>query len=137
MKHLLAALLLVPVVASAQVSAPIANWSVQHQPAAATAATISRAAVATRRHVATGLTVCVSGVAAQPTLVFNLRDGATGAGTILWSARLMAPLGSGQCVVLSGLSIPGSVNTAMTLESAAAPAATNFATVSLQGYDKF
>ncbi len=116
---------------------PLVAWAVQHQPAAAAQATISKAAVATRRHVATSITVCVSAVAAQGTLIFNLRDGATGAGTILWSVRLMAPAGQGMCVSSGPVDIPGSLNTAMTLESAAAPAATNFATVALAGYDAY
>lgn len=111
-------------------------WSVQHQPAAATQATISQAAAAGVRHVAKHLTICVSAVAAQPTLVFNLRDGATGAGTIVWSARLMSAAGAGQCLS-ADVDIIGTAGTAMTLESAAAPAATNFATVALNGYDTY
>ena len=109
-------------------------WSIQHQPAAATAATISQAAQAGTRHIAKHLTVCVNGVAAQPSLVFNLRDGATGAGTILWSARLSALAGDSNCQS-ADVEIIGTTNTAMTLESAAAPAATNFATVTLNGFD--
>jgi hypothetical protein len=137
MKKLFAALVLLPFVAFAQV--PPAGgfsktWAVYHQPAAATQATISKAAATGKRHVATSITVCVSAVAAQGTLIFNLRDGATGAGTIVWTARLMGPAASGQCVSSGPLAITGTSNTAMTLESAAAPAATNFATVSLAGY---
>jgi len=123
--------------AQAASSAALSVWAVFHQPVAATQATISKAAGGTTvKHVATSLTVCISAVAAQPDIIFNLRDGATGAGTIVWTARLAAPtVGDSKCVVSPPLYIVGSSNTAMTLESAAAPAATNFATVSLSGYD--
>jgi hypothetical protein len=110
------------------------TWAVQHQPAAATAATITKALVTQRRHVATSITACVSAVAAQPVVIVNLRDGATGAGTILWSGRLMATIGQGMCLTTGPIAIVGTAGTAMTLETASAPAATNFATVSLAGY---
>ncbi len=112
------------------------QWAIQQVPAAATQATISRAAVAGRRHVATSVTVCVSAGAAQGALAFNLRNGASGAGTVLWSALLSASAGQSMCVALP-VNIAGSTNTAMTLESAAAPAASNFATVALTGYDTY
>lgn len=141
MKTLLLAVLLflfTPAVASADLpnNVPHSNaWAVQHQPAAATAATITQAAKTGYKHVATSITVCIQATAAQTSVVFNLRDGTTGAGTILWSARLMGVIGTGQCVTSGPVVIPGTVSTAMTLESASAPAATNFATVSLAGYD--
>jgi hypothetical protein len=139
MKKLLLVLLVLLVAALpalAEAQTPHTRWSIQHQPAAAAAATITRSAVTAMRHVATSVTVCVNAVAAQGTLIFNLRDGATGAGTILWSVRLMAPIGYGSCVSLP-IDIPGSAGAAMTLESASAPAASNFATVALTGYDTF
>lgn len=129
------ALALLPLVALSQ-ALPASYWSLQHQPAAATQATISQAADANGRHVVTSITVCLSAVAAQTSLLFNLRDGATGAGTILWSARLAGPAGSGQCQT-ANVTIVGTKNTAMTLESSAAPAATNFATVTLNGYTTY
>lgn len=138
MKKFFSLLLLLPTLALAQVppsGGHASTWAVQAQPAAAAVATISKAAAgANYRHVATSITVCVSAVAAQAPLAFNLRDGATGAGAILWTVKLSAPLGYGQCVTVGDLAITGSLNTAMTLESAAAPAASNFATVSLTGY---
>lgn len=119
------------------VSAAPGEWSVVSQPAATTAASASRAAAAAGvKHVAVSATVCISAVAAQPDIIFNLRDGATGAGTILWTVRLASPtIGSSLCVTSPRLNIIGSAATAMTLESAAAPAATNFATATLAGYD--
>lgn len=111
------------------------DWAQQDTPAAATQATTSRAAgAAGTRHVCTSITISLAAVAAQVPLIFNLRDGATGAGTILWSVTLNAPAANGRDVVISGLSIVGSDATAMTLESAAAPAATNFAAVAMTGY---
>lgn len=123
--------------AQAAPQSALGTWSIFHQPVAATQATISKAAGGTTvKHVATGITVCISAVAAQPDIIFNLRDGATGAGTIVWTARLAeATVGGSKCVVSGPLNIVGSSNTAMTLESAAAPAASNFASVTLSGYD--
>ena len=137
MKKFFVALLLIPALALAvPANLDLARtWAVNHAPAAATKPTISKAAVAGIRHVATSATICVSGVAAQPDLVFNLRDGATGAGTVLWTARMAAVIGTANCFASPPFNIPGSLNTAMTLEAAAAPAATNFATVTLTGYD--
>lgn len=130
------AVAVLPVLAVPQASV-YSSWAIYHTPAAATQATISRAAAANTRHVATSVTVCLNAVAAQAApVVFNLRDGATGAGTIKWSVSLVAPAGSAQCVT-APLSIPGSTNTAMTLESAAAPAASNFVTVAISGYDTY
>jgi hypothetical protein len=136
MKKILLALLVAALPALSPAQSVFSFWAIQHQPAAATAATISAAAATGARHGATSITVCVSGVAAQPTLVFNLRDGATGAGTILWTVKLSAVIGTSQCQT-ANVQIIGTSNTAMTLESAAAPAATNFATVSLNGYDTY
>lgn len=112
-------------------------FSVVSQPVTATAASASAPAAANNsRHVAVGAIVCISAVAAQPDIIFNLRDGATGAGTILATWRLAAASGTSKCetLPLAG-EIPGTRNTAMTLESASAPAATNFATATLLYFD--
>src|SRR3954468_6027646 len=60
------------------------NWGVGAVPAAATQATISKAAVAGVRHVCRGISACLStGATAQAVAaILVLRDGATGAGTI-------------------------------------------------------
>ena len=73
----------------------------------------------------------------QAALEFVVRDGATGAGAILWRIKLACPAGDSRSVVLSGLNIIGSVATAMTVESVGAPAATNVATVTMTGYTAF
>jgi hypothetical protein len=65
-----------------------------------------------------------------------LRDGATGAGTILASWAIAIPATAGACAILSlaGLEIIGSPNTAMTLEFAAAGGALTFQSVTLTGH---
>jgi len=113
------------------------GWSVEHRPAATTQATISRAAIIGGGHVCTSITVTVVPTVAEVTaggVVFVLRDGATGAGTVLWSTRIIAAAGTSQVVTLGGLNIKGSNLTAMTLESTGAPTATNFVAVSMTGY---
>lgn len=116
-----------------------AEWSLAHTPAVGVRATITRAAVANARHVCRSisatLSVAVADVAVAGVLV-NLRDGATGAGTILWSKRLAIIDAAGGLaqVELAGLNITGSVNTAMTLEFAAAPGGASFEDVAISGY---
>lgn len=111
------------------------EWAINHAPAANTTATISKAAGgAGVRHVCKGFSVSINAVAAiAAPLTVNLRDGATGAGTILWTDRIMAPAGTTARLDRSGLNIVGSANTAMTLEFTAAPGATNFENVNLNG----
>lgn len=119
----------------AQLSTQPGEWAVNHAPAANTTATITKAAGgAGVRHVCKGFSVSINAVAAiAAPLVVNLRDGATGAGAILWTDRLMAPAGTTFRLDRSGLNIIGSANTAMTLEFAAAPGATNFENVNMNG----
>jgi len=114
---------------------PASTWSVIDTDVGATQSTASRAAGGgTVRHVATGITICRGDtVAAAPALV-HLRDGATGAGTILRSWVIAVGAGLSQCENVTGLNMTGSANTAMTLEFAAAGAATSTSTVTLTGY---
>jgi hypothetical protein len=115
-----------------------ADWAINHLPAAAAQATISKAAGAAGvKHVATSVSGAVStvGTAQTAALVFNLRDGATGAGTVLWALQVSLPVNTTWSFFLGGLNIIGSAATAMTLETVAAPAAAAFASVSLTGYD--
>lgn len=122
--------------------APPANWSIVHTPAANTQATISRAAVASTRHICTSLSAVLTAPAAiaSGTVQINLRDGATGAGTILWSQTLQVggatSISADRAIIqLSGLQIFGTANTAMTLEFSAAGGASTLESVSLTGYD--
>lgn len=116
-----------------------ARWSVIHNPAASSQATASIAAEAAVRHVAD----CVSFSAGSTTapaltaLTIVLRDGATGAGTIVWTHQVVISAATGQNVVpygLCGLSLTGTTNTAMTLEFSAL--LTNLIeSVSVSGYN--
>lgn len=116
------------------------QWVETHAPVKATQATKSKTAGAAGvRHVCNWLTITLANNntgSVQTLLAFNLRDGATGAGTILATFTLALPATAGDCRVLtlSGLNIVGSAATAMTLESAAAPAAETAASVSFGGY---
>jgi hypothetical protein len=110
-----------------------AFWSVTHAPASATQATASKAALASTRHIAKSVHICLSAVAAQAALTINLRDGATGAGTVLATWYIAGAAGTSSCIDTTDLNILGTTNTAMTLESSAAPAATNSVTVTLTG----
>ena len=111
-----------------------ATWTEVHNPTATNVATITRAAPAsTRRLIATHITVSMAAITATTAIVHAyLRDGATGAGTILWSAVLSAPT-SGGMVISVPVNIPGSPGTAMTLEFDAGGSATSIQSVALQG----
>lgn len=115
---------------------PLSTWSITNTPAVATAATVSRAAGGgTVRHVATSVTACVAANGtAQTPLLIHLRDGATGAGTIIRTWAISAVISASECIDLSGLNMTGTANTAMTIETAAAPATAVQATVTLTGY---
>jgi hypothetical protein len=97
-----------------------------HSPAANTQATASAAAAgAGVRWVCTAIMAGIAATGTAPaatSVTLNLRDGASGAGTVLWSAELGVPATAGATagVAISDLWIPGSANTAMTLEFAAA-----------------
>ena len=113
------------------------EWSIQHTPAAGVKATITQAASAGVKHVCTAISVVLVGGAAVESGPVNvyLRDGASGAGTILWGATLRAPTANSVPISLTGLNIPGTAGNAMTLEFAAASPATTLESVALAGYD--
>jgi hypothetical protein len=111
------------------------EWTLASAPAAATAATATRAAgTLDTRHVLRSFTADLNAVNAQAAPVeFVVRDGLTGAGTILWRRRLIALAGDTRSIEIGGLNIIGSPNTAMTVETTGAPAAGNFVTISATG----
>jgi len=112
------------------------QWPVQNTPAAATQATITKAAVAGVRHVCDSITATIACAAtAQTPIQVVLRDGTTGAGTILWSAELAAIANGMGEVAVTGLGIPGTSGNAMTLEFVAAGVAASVESVSMVGYD--
>ena len=120
----------------AQQVTSLSTWSVTHTPAVATQATATKAAGGgTVRHVATSVTWCVAaGATPQAVLLINLRDGATGAGTIIRSWAVSTIASDSKCDSVSGLNMTGTANTAMTIETAAATSATVQGTVTLTGY---
>jgi hypothetical protein len=110
--------------------------SVVNTPAAATAAVATVAALATGKHVCKGIhaSIACAGTAQTPLRVV-LRDGATGAGTILWSKKVSAPINSCVEIDVTGCSFVGSVNTAMTLEFSAAGVAASEQDATLVYFD--
>jgi hypothetical protein len=130
---LVAAVLLCP---AAYAQAFLSGWSVNSTPAVSTQATASRAAlIGGGKHVATSCSGSISTIAAQTNITLALRDGATGAGTVLWSETIICAINT-PCVLSSPpLAATGTAATAMTCEWSAAPVATNFAVATLTGYD--
>jgi hypothetical protein len=111
-------------------------WVVQHTPAAATQATITKAALAGYRHVCDGIvvTLACAGTAQTP-IQLVLRDGTTGAGAILLSAKLSAAINNMADLELNGLGIPGTAGNAMTLEFTGAGVAASEQAVTMIGSD--
>jgi hypothetical protein len=113
----------------------ISTWSQTNSANAGTPTTSKASGGGSVRHVATCISVSVAAAAtAQPAVQVNLRDGATGAGTIIRSWQLSAPANDSATVDLCGLNMTGSAATAMTIEFAAATAANTQASVNISGY---
>jgi hypothetical protein len=133
----LAALLLATAVQAQTV--PATRLKVVSTPAVSTLATASIAAVAGKQHVADCITFSAGSTTAPALtqLTVNLRDGASGAGTVLQSWTVVISGATGQNVApfgLCGLNLNGTTNTAMTLEFSAL--LTNlFENVSLSYFD--
>jgi hypothetical protein len=115
------------------------TWGQAHTPTTATQATTTKAAAgAGIRHVAESITFscAVNGTNAQTAIQVNLRDGASGAGTILWSTTvLMTATEAMKVFSITGLRIFGTAATAMTLEFSAAGVTGSVQSVSLSGFD--
>lgn len=112
------------------------QWTSVHTPAAATQATISKAGVAGYRHVCDSITATIAcGATAQTPVNVVLRDGATGVGAVLWSAWLSAPVDGVGVITITGIGIPGTAGSAMTLEFTGAGVAASEEAVTLVGYD--
>jgi len=121
-----------------------ARWSVVSNPAAGTQASASKAAVASTRHVVD----CVSFSATESTtavtntdLSINVRDGTTGAGTVIWVWAVSDNIGTATISTqyvpshsICGLNLAGTTNTAMTVEFSAGLTNLN-EVVSFSGYD--
>lgn len=135
-KFLLAAIAALAIATPALAQAIKLNWTVNHTPAVSTQATASKAADANYLHVATSCSGSISTVAAQTNITLSLRDGASGAGTVLWSETTTCLINT-SCVLTSPPEIyaVGTVGTAMTCEWSGAPVTNNFAVVTLVGFD--
>jgi len=112
------------------------QFALYHNPAAATQATISQAAGAAGvKNVATKLSFSIyTGASAQTIITVGLRDGATGAGTVLWSKSVALPANSYWSENVDLPHIQGSAATAMTVEFSAAGVANSVESVCLMGY---
>lgn len=113
------------------------QFAIVHTPVAATQATISQAAAgAGVSNVCQSISasLCTVGTAQAAAVQLNLRDGATGAGTILWSKTFSFGTTTMITVDITGLNLKGTANTAMTLEFSAAGVAASFESVALGGY---
>lgn len=120
-------------------SATTGVWTEIHRPAANTKATITRAAGAAGvKNVCTAITVVLAATAAAPTAVnlnVSLIDGVSGETVYLWGATLSIPAVAGATtgVSLSNLFLPGTAETAMTLEFSAAGGANTIESVWMSG----
>lgn len=124
--------------AGAIIVAQQGQWSqFTNQGFALQASTSKAAGGAGVRHVCTSISAIFStGATAQAAAIdLNLRDGATGVGTILWSQRLILDVNKTLQFILTNLNIVGSPATAMTLEFNAAGVAGSVESVALSGYD--
>jgi len=118
-----------------QIASVVKEWAVNAQATAGTPSA-SKAAAASVRHVCTGISIAVAaGGTAQTPVIVNLRDGATGAGTVLASWALSAAINGIGAISLTGLNVAGTPGTAMTLEFASATAAAVVGSATLFGYD--
>jgi hypothetical protein len=117
-----------------------ARWFVRINPSAGVQASASKAAGTNGvTHVADCVTFSAGSTTAPAltSLTMNLRDGASAAGTLIWSQEIVIPAATGQNVApfsFCGLNLIGSANTAMTLEFSAG-LANLIETVTLTGYD--
>lgn len=115
-------------------------WKASHVPAVSTAPTASQASAgAGVKNVLRGFTVSLTAVAAQTVIWFTLRDGATGAGTILMQWPVTQAVGTAFEYSQNGMYVAGTAATAMTLEltnqsgAVTNPVTNNFAAVLMWG----
>ena len=117
------------------------SWVVTNNPGVNAQATATKAAKPGSRNVCQTINATLAAGAVAPAAVqvsVNLRDGASGAGTVLWSGVISLPAVAGQNaapISITGLSILGSFNTPMTLEFSGAGGANTFEAVSMTGYE--
>lgn len=114
-------------------------WDVQHAPTSNTLATASQASAgAGVRNVCTGFTVTLAATATAPAaiqLYVMVVDGATTGTTYLWRSAISLPATAGAITsfVRSGLWLPGTAATAMTVEFSAAGGSNTVESVTMEG----
>lgn len=116
----------------------MAGWSSTNFPSTATQATVARNSNASGRHVLTAFHVSFSTVATTSATLIRwvIRDGATGAGTILWQGTMnQGVANTNYAEGMTGLALIGSTNTAMTIEFTAAGTTGSQQAVNMQGFD--
>lgn len=114
------------------------SWAIAVTAAANTAATVSKAAgTSSQRHVCTGAVITFASLGAPtPELItWRIRDGATGAGTTLYTGYISLPAVAGEAksIVVPNLWLVGTAATAMTIETLEGGGANDYLSVSLQG----
>lgn len=123
---------------TALMTAPPGEWSITNTPASNTKATATKAAGgAGVRHILRSFFGGMDNDTAGPAFSvrsLQIRDGASGVGTILASQYVGGPTSSISNFGLSGLNIFGSANTAMTVEFDSAGGASTFQTINASGY---
>jgi hypothetical protein len=115
------------------------RWSVISNPAAGSQATASIASEASVRHVVDCVSFSAAATAAPAAtaLTINIRDGASGAGTIIWTFQTAVTATTGQLVQphsICGLNLVGTTATAMTAEFSAS-LANLIESVSISGFN--
>lgn len=116
---------------------PNTGWTLFNNPAAATQATATKAAVPSMRHVISSLswTLSAGATAQAAALSLVVRDGPSGTGTILWGKQGIIPINGLWEGSISDLNITGSIGNAMTIEFTAAGAAGTFQSFTACGHD--
>lgn len=114
------------------------SWVVSHLSSANAQATASRAADSAGYHRAMSMsyTMCPASASMVATnaVAVKIRDGATGAGTVLWAEKIIGPGGEttrGSHRFINGLR--GTKNTAMTVETSGSPGSDVILAVNLEG----
>lgn len=121
------------------VTAP-GQWTVPSVPGVNAVASATRTGSTGVRHILQVLTASIATGAVAPVAIqlnVYVRDGAAGAGAILYATALsiQAVAGASATLHLPGLHIVGSVGAAMTVEFSAAGGANTQETISFAGYD--
>jgi hypothetical protein len=116
------------------------TFTASSNPAVATQATATHAAVAGKQHICNTIHCTLNAGTTAPVatqLSVVVRDGASGTGAILWATQMAIPATAGQAsppVELSSLAITGTVGSAMTVEFTGAGGANTFETVAFTGF---